>query len=151
MDAVALTGKDTTVLDSTVYNDFADGDCIVIDFANDIVEIKKGKNGNAIYSPNAQGELATATLRLIAGSTDDKRLNSRLAEFRNDSPAFVFIAGEFTKRVGDGQGNVTNITYSLEGGVIKKIPSTKENIEGDTEQAVSIWVIAFARGKRLVA
>jgi hypothetical protein len=151
MDAVALTGKDATVIDSRVFNDFADGDCIVIDFANNVVETKKGKNGNAIYASNAQGEVATATLRLIAGSSDDKYLNSRQAEFRNDSSAFVLMAGEFTKRVGDGKGNVTAITYSLEGGVIQKIPGAKENIEGDTEQAVSVWPIIFGAGKRIVS
>lgn len=149
--SVALTGNDAAVTDGQVFNDFADGDTVVIDFANNVVETKKGKNGNAIYAANAQGELATATYRLIAGSKDDKYMNSRLAEYRNDSAGFVLMAGEFTKRVGDGSGNVTNITYNLEGGVIQKIPGTKENIEGDTEQAVSIWVVAFARGKRTVA
>jgi hypothetical protein len=147
----ALTGNDAVVVDSRVFNDFAEGDTVVIDYANNVSELKKGKSGNAIFAANAQGEVATATLRLIAGSYDDKYMNSRLAEYRNDSAGFVLMAGEFTKRVGDGAGNISSIIHSLEGGMIQKIPGTKENIEGDTEQAVSVWVVVFARGQRLVA
>jgi hypothetical protein len=147
----ALTGNDAVVIDSRVFNDFAEGDTVVIDYANNVSELKKGKNGNAIFSANAQGEVATATLRIIAGSADDKYLNSRLAEYRNDPASFVLMNGEFTKRVGDGAGNILSIIHSLEGGMIQKVPVTKENIEGDTEQAVVIWSLIFSRGKRLIA
>ena len=147
----ALTGSDAVVIDSRVFADFADGDIVVIDYANNLLELKKGKNGNAIFAANAQGEVATATIRLIAGSADDKYMNSRLAEYRNDPAAFILMSAEFTKRAGDGSGNISAIIHSLEGGIIQKVPGTKENIEGDTDQAVSSWVVVFSRGKRLVA
>ena len=147
----ALTGNDATVIDARVFNDFAEGDTVVIDYANNVAELKKGKNGNAIFAANAQGEVATAVLRLIAGSSDDKYMNSRLAEYRNDSAGFFLMSGEFTKRVGDGAGNISSIIHNLEGGMIQKVPGSKENIEGDTEQAVSIWTVVFSRGKRTVA
>ena len=120
----ALTGSDAVVIDSRVFADFADGDIAVIDYANNISELKKGKNGNAIFAANAQGEVATVTLRLIAGSADDKYMNSRLAEYRNDPAAFVLFAGEFTKRAGDGAGNISAIIHSFEGGMVLKIPGT---------------------------
>jgi hypothetical protein len=52
------------------------------------------------------------------------------------------------KRIGDGTGNVTNDVYKVNGGVVQKIPVVKENVEGDTEQSVSIYLIMFANTER---
>lgn len=150
MGSVALTGKDTTILDTRILRDFADGDCINLDFPDNLVEGIVGKNGNVIYAYNATGQRATATLRLMLGSADDQYLNSRMREFINDSAAFVLIDAEFVKRVGDGAGNIKLITYRFNGGVVQKIPVAKENVAGDTVQAVAIYQIVFANGIRSI-
>jgi len=148
---VSLTGADTLILDGRVLADLADGDTAALEFANDLVGMKTGKNGNALYAKNATGQNGALTLRVIRGSADDKYLNSRMSEYIQDSAAFTLIEGEFVKRAGDGDGNVTNDKYKCDGGVIQKIPGAKENQEGDIEQSVTIWQIMFARVRRIMA
>ena len=150
MSSVALTGKDTVIVDSRILADQADGDCAVLEFPNNLVEAKLGKNGNAIYAFNASGKVVNATLRVMRGSADDKYLNSRLVEYTNDPAAFVLVAAEFIKRVGDGAGNITADTYQLKGGAFQKMPGAKENVNGDTEQAVSIYALTFANADRVM-
>jgi len=147
---VALTGKDTVIIDTRIMKDFATGDTVNMEFPNNLVEAKAGKNGNVIYAFNASGKLANVTLRVLRGSADDKYLASRMQEYINDSASFPLIAGEFIKRIGDGTGAVTNDVYVMKGGVIQKIPTVKENVEGDTEQAVSIYVIVFGNTDRVM-
>ena len=148
MSSVALTGKDTVIIDSRILADQVDGDCAVLEFPNNLVEAKLGKNGNAIYAFNASGKVVNVTLRVMRGSADDKYLNSRLVEYTNDPAAFVLVAAEFIKRVGDGAGNITADTYQLKGGAFQKMPGAKENVNGDTEQAVSIYALTFANADR---
>lgn len=151
--SVALTGKDTIAIGSTglalrIFADLADGDTAVLDFPNNLVEAKTGKNGNTIYAFNATGKVVTATIRLLRGSEDDKFLNGEMNRFLLDPPAYTFLGGSFIKRIGDGLGVVTNDNYTLSGGIVQKMPATKENVEGDTEQAVVIWQIIFANSDR---
>lgn len=147
--SMALTGKDTIIVDTVMLTDFADGDTASLEMPNNLAEYKAGKNGNVIIAYNAQGEVGTFTLRLLAGSKNDKYMSARQQEYINDSASFVPLAMEFIKRVGDGEGNVTNIVYQLAGGVIQKIPAGKENVEGDTVQAVSIYPI-IGKVKRIM-
>ena len=149
--SVALNGKDTVILDSKILQDLADGDTAVLDFPNDLAAVKKGKNGNMLFAFNSTGTTCNLTLRVVMGSDDDKYLNSRLQEYRNDPPSFILFKAELIKRVGNGSGEITNNTYKLSGGVITKIPGAKENVEGDTEQTVAIYTITFANTDRALA
>lgn len=153
MSGVSLTGKDTITLGARggaprILIDLADGDTGLLDFPNNLVEGKTGKNGNTIYAFNSTGVVSTLTLRVLRGSTDDKFLNSEQNLYKQDPASYVLLDGEIIKRVGDGIGNVTNDVYSIEGGIIQKMPIVKENVEGDTEQAVTIWIIMFANTDR---
>jgi|WetSurMetagenome_2_1015567.scaffolds.fasta_scaffold41308_2 hypothetical protein len=151
MASVALTGNDTTILNTRIMTDFAEGDCVNFEVPNNLVEVKPGKNGNAIYALNAAGAQINVTMRLIAGSADDKYMNSEMNTYKNDPPSYTLIAAEFVKRVGDGSGNITNIIYQLSGGVIQKSVPTKENVNGDTEQAVSVYTLVFTNSKRVLS
>lgn len=151
--SVALTGKDTIAIGARglaprILTDLADGDIGVLDFPNNLVEAKTGKNGNTIYVFNATGKIAIFTGRIIRGSADDKYFNAELNRYLQDQPGYTLIDGEFIKRIGDGEGNVTNDVYSMDGGIIQKMPAVKENAEGDTEQAIIIWQIVFANSNR---
>jgi hypothetical protein len=151
MSSVALTGKDTSIIDTArVLADQPDGDVVVLEFPDNLCEAKPGKNGNTIYAFNASGKRVNVTLRIMRGSADDKYLNSRLKEYLNDPAAFVLVEAEFVKRVGDGAGNITADTYQLKGGVFQKMPGAKENVSGDTEQAVSIYALSFANSDRAI-
>ena len=148
--SIALTGKDSVVLDGNwILADFANGDTANLEIPNDLAAVAVGKNGNAIYAYNAQGNMSTLTLRLLVGSRDDQRMNSRFYEYKNDPPSFSLIKGQVTKRTGDGQ-TVTPVVYTLSGGIITKLPVVKENVEGDVEQAVAVWAITFASTDRSI-
>lgn len=146
--SVSLTGKDTFVMNERVFADFADGDTVVIDLPNNLSEGKTGKNGNAIFAANSTGQNGTVTIRVIRGSPDDKYLTSRVNAYLNDSSAYVMDTMSFVKRTGDGSGSVTEDVYGGTGGIPQKIPATKENVEGDTEQAVAVHVFFFAGIRR---
>jgi len=114
------------------------------------VVAKKGKNGNTIYAVNESGKMAKATYRILSGSADDKFLNSLLREFENDPAAFTLLNAESTKRIGDGGGAITNVTYAMNGGLVKKQPGMKDNAEGDTEQAMVTWELIFGNAARSI-
>lgn len=144
MSINAITADDTLTVFDRVFSDFADAAASTIAFNNDLVGAKTGKNGNTIYTRNETGHNAILTLRLIRGSSDDRFLNRRLLQLEQDFPSFVLAEGEFVKRVGDGQGNVASDVYQLSGGIFQRKVDTQENVEGDTEQGVSVYTMFFA-------
>jgi len=151
--SVSLTGKDTIAIGSRgaaprIFADLADGDVGVLDFPNNLIEAKTGKNGNTIYAFNSTGKVVTLNVRVIRGSADDKYMNGEMNRYLQDQAGYTLIDGEIVKRIGDGEGNITNDVYSLDGGVVQKMPAVKENVEGDTEQAVTIWQVIFANSDR---
>ena len=163
MSIQALTGEDVIkltkkVIDdsgnaaftSTVLNDFADGDIGTIEFPNDISGVKTGKGGNSVFAFNATGLNAKMSIRIIRGSTDDKYIQTRLAEWIKDASLFTLITGELTKKVGDGSGKLTSDKYTLSGGTFQKLPEVKSNVEGDTDQAVVVYNLTFAKVVRTI-
>lgn len=150
MGSMALTGADSVILNDRIFKDFADGDTGKFSFPNKLVEAKPGKNGNVIFAFNAQGILSEAEIRVLRASSDDKFLNSQMNAYINDPAAYTPMTGEFIKRVGDGQGNVSNEVYQFAGGVVTNIPEARENVSGETEQAVTVWKITFANTSRSI-
>jgi hypothetical protein len=148
---MSLTGKDTIQIDNRILNDLADGDCVTVTFPNDIAQAKASKNGNIIYSLNNSGLMAEVTIRLIIGSSDDKFMNSRLAEFKNDAATFTLLTGVFSKRSGQGDGTLATIVYSMGGGVFKRQPEAKDNAEGNPDQGVVVYSLTFGNGGRAIA
>lgn len=148
MPTVSLTGNDTVNIGGLVLADLADGDFFTFTFPNEIAAVKTGKNGNSLYALNATGRQTEATLRVIRGSSDDKYLDSLLKEQLQDLSSFVLLLGQFVKRAGDGQGNVTNDSYFMGGGIFTHLVDGKSNAEGDTDQSVSIYRFKFANSDR---
>lgn len=143
MGSVSLTGADTINIDGRNINDLAEGDAVHLTFPNDLATVKASKNGNTIYAFNEMGRLVECTLRLLLGSADDKYLKSRLQAQRNDFSNFTLLAASFSKRVGDGAGNLSTVIYQCSGGIFKRQPEAKTSAEGDTEQSVAVWTINF--------
>lgn len=150
MATVAMSGSDTTIVNNRVLRDLADGECVLLEFPNDIAQVKIGKNGNAIYGLNETGKMAEITLRVIRASSDDKFLQNLLTQQQANFAGFPLMNGEFIKQVGDGQANVSNDTYITGGGVFSKSIPAKSNVEGDTEQSVSIYKIKYASAARVI-
>lgn len=150
MSAVALSGSDTINLNNRVLTDLADGNCIEMTFPNDIANVKTGKNGNSIYGLNESGKQCEVKLRVLRGSSDDKFLNGLLAQQQANFAGTVLLIGQFIKKIGDGQGNITSDTYIMGGGVFTKIPEAKTNVEGETEQSIAIYTIRFSNAPRVL-
>jgi hypothetical protein len=150
MSSVAMSGDDTAILNNHVFNDLADGDCIAITFPTEKANLKTGKNGNTIFGLNEGGKQCEMVLRVIRGSQDDKFLNQLSSDQDADFAGFVTMQGEFIKKVGDGAGNRTSDTYIVSGGVFNKNVEAKSNVEGDTEQSVSIYHLKFSKGTRVL-
>ncbi len=150
MSIVAMTGADTIKINNRLLSDLADGDCVTLEFPNETATVKTGKNGNSLYGLNESGRQADVTIRVVRGSPDDKFLNNLFAAQQNNFAGFVTMNGEFTKRVGDGQGNVTPDAYLASGGVFTKGVSAKSNVEGDSEQSVAVYTTKFALAPRVI-
>ena len=153
--SVALTGADTLSIGATagvlrILNDFADGDVANLDFQNNLVEMKTGKNGNIIYAFNSTGKNVTMLIRVLLASSDDKFLNAQMNEYLNDPASYTLLEGEFIKRTGDGLGNVNNVVYRVNGGIVQKFPNAKDNVEGDTESSVAIYQLIFGNTARSI-
>lgn len=150
MALVALTGEDTIMLFGRVFTGLADGDAVTVDFPNEKVAIKTGKNGNTVYVRNETGNNANVTLRVIRGSADDRFLNARKSEQDRDMASFALAAGQFVKRSGDGNGAVISEIYELEGGAFVSNIAGRDNVEGDTDAAVATYNMRFASAQRTI-
>lgn len=146
----SVTGQDTLTLFGRNIVELADNDSVMISFQNDMTSLSTGKNGNSIYAKNEQGKNADVTLRLILGGADDRFLQGKLRTAEQDFAAQELAEGQFTKRVGRGDGTVSRIVHTLEGGVFLRRIDTKENTSGDTEQAVAVYRMRFARVERSI-
>jgi len=146
--SVSLTGNDVVTLNGRVFHDFANGDVITLTFAAELVKVQASKNGNIVYGLNEDGKVSSLTLTLLAGSSDDRYINSLLAAQLQDLSGFTLIVGSFVKRVGDGAGNVTNVIYNTIGGIVKKFPEAKTNTTGDASQSVVKWELEFGSNTR---
>ena len=148
--SVTLSGSDTMVINNRVLADLGDADAATLDFPNDIASAKTGKNGNTIYGLNETGKLCDVTIRVLRGSADDKFLNGLMSNQNLNFAGFVLMTGEFIKKLGDGQGNITSDTYIMSGGIFKKRVNAKTNVEGDTEQSIAIYMMTFSNSPRVL-
>lgn len=148
MSTIALSGADTIMLNNRIFSDLADGEVVALTFPNDIAVVKTGKNGNSIYGLNESGKQCEVKIRVIRGSADDKFLNNLLAQQQANFDGTVLMIGQFVKKIGDGQGNVTSDTYIMSGGVFSKQVEAKSNVDGDSEQSVAIYTLKFSNSPR---
>lgn len=150
MASVSLSGNDTVSINNRVFADFAEGNIVELTFPNEIANVKTGKNGNSIYGFNATGKQCELKIRLIRGSSDDKFLNNLLTQQQASFATTILMDGQFIKKIGDGKGGVLSDTYVLGGGIFVKQVEGKSNVEGDSEQSVSIYSMKFSNSPRIL-
>lgn len=148
MADATLTGNDTVTINNRIFSDLADGDVVKLTFPNDVAQVKTGKNGNSIYALNETGKQCEVDIRLIRGSADDNFLNGLFAQQQANFAGFILMQGQFIKKLGDGQGNITSDTYVVSGGIFRKEPEATSNVEGNTDQSVVIWMFKFSNAPR---
>lgn len=150
MAIYALTGNDDLFINDVPINDLTDNSTVTITFPNEKVGISTGKNGNTVFATNEQGRNAQMELRVLAGSASDSFLNGLSIQMERDLPSTSLLNGSFSKRVGDGKGNVKRINYTLLGGVIRQNIDAQENLTGDTEQGTALYRLTFASAQRAI-
>lgn len=150
MSTIAMSGNDTIIINNRILTDLAEGDVADLTFPNDIAQVKTGKNGNSIYGLNNSGFQSDFKIRLIRGSNDDVFLNNLLNQQNLNFAGFVLMQGQFVKKLGDGQGNITSDTYITSGGVFTKQVEAKSNVEGDAGQSVAVYQIKFTNSPRSI-
>lgn len=134
----SYTNQDILKFGGRILSDFADGDVAYITYPNELHGMKVGKNGNAIAAHNEMGAVAEITLRVLKGSPDDKFLNSLVTAWKNRLDTFVPQNAEFTKVITVDNG-ITNDITTLGFIIPTRVPDVKDNTEGDTEQAVTVY------------
>lgn len=148
MSIYALTGNDNFILNDRVIKELTDGSTVELAYQNDRVGVSTGKNGNTVFADNRTGTNAVVTLRVVRGGRDDAFLNGLSIQQDRDLPSFPLMNGSFTKRIGDGTGNVRFDNYVLLGGAFQRFPDIQENLVGETEQATAVYTIIFAKVER---
>lgn len=151
MAAIALSGSDTISINNTVLTDLADGNCVELTFPNDIANVKTGKNGNSIYGLNESGKQCEVKVRVVRGGQSDKFLLNLLSQQQANFAGTVLMLGQFIKKVGDGTGAITSDIYILGGGIFTKIPEAKTNVEGETEQSITMYTMKFSNAPRVIS
>lgn len=150
MSVDVLTGTDTITINGRNITDLANNDVIVVEYPNEIAGLTTGKDGNTIFMDSPQGRNANVTLRLILGSEDDSFLSLLEDGQDNDFSSFALLTAKFTKRLGDGKGNIKKMTWDLDGGVFVKRQDGRDNTDLEAEQGVVIYNLRFARCKRTI-
>lgn len=141
--AISLTGGDTAQIDQQILATLADGNPFDITFPDDLGVVKVGKNGNTIFAKNESGRRANITLRVLLGGDDDKYLNSRMQQWISDPSTFELLTAMFIKRVGDGTGTIESKVYNCSNGIFRRQVPAKTSAEGDTDQSVAVYELAF--------
>jgi hypothetical protein len=150
MGTLSLAGSDTITIGGRLLADFGSGEVAKISYATELATVKTGKNGNTIFVQNASGFQASMEVKVIRGSADDKFLQSFLTAYRSDPVIYSVQNAELVKKLGDGAGKVTADTYVLTGGIPTKQVEAVVNVEGDTEQAISVYTWVFATSDRAI-
>lgn len=150
MATYVLTGSDDLFLNNRQFKDFSNNSTITITFPNEKISLSTGKNGNTILSENKQGENVQVELRIVAGSDDDIWLNGLNVQQSTDLPGFAMLNGSYSKRIGDGSGNVRRVNYALQGGFFRQNVNSQEKTAGDAEQGTAVYKLIFASGSRTI-
>ena len=139
-ESYRLTGDDTFIIWDRSITDLADGDVITIVSDNNIASSVVGKGGNIIIAKDEQGKKCTVTLRVLKGSSDDQFIQAYYKTYEIDSALFILGNGSFSKRLGDGSGNVVFDTRYLKAIHFTKPPyDATLNVNGGTDQAVTVY------------
>lgn len=146
----AYTGSDILEFQGKLITDVADGDVVTITYPNELMGMKTGKNGNSVAVHNEMGREADVVIRVIKGSPDDKRLNGYVTAWKNRLSTFEPLAATFTKVI-TVDGGIANEITTLRFGVPTKPVDTRENVEGDVEQAIAVYSFRFADSDRALA
>lgn len=148
----SYTSSDTIVAEDYegkwVLADFAGGTVAELSAPNDLSSTTTGYNGNSLGAHNEPGRQRECTLRLVKAGSDDKRLNKNYNLWKNRDSRFKPLKLSFTKNVAHEDGSITKDTVDCFFGLPSGQPTQANNVEGDTEQVVSVYMLRFGNSER---
>lgn len=145
-----VAGNDVLIINGVIITGHADGDAFKLEPQGPISQYKISKDGNSILALQNTGILCKLTVRLVRDCLDDRTLNGLLQSWIASPNTFVLLDATYVKSTGDGKGNVTDEVYSLSGGTFETIPSATTNMDGNTEQSVTVYTLWFRNDARLM-
>lgn len=131
-----------------VLSDFADGTVAELSAPNELSSMTTGYNGNSLGAHNEPGRQRELTLRIVKGSSDDKRINSNYNLWKNRDIRFKPLSMTFTKNVAHEDGSITNDKVTCYFGLPTGQPVQMSDMAGNTEQVVSVYTIRFGNSER---
>lgn len=148
----AYTAKDTIVCTdyqgSFILSDFADGTVAELSAPNELSATSTGYNGNSLGSHNEPGRQRELTIRLVKGSSDDKRFNKNYNLWKNRDLRFEPFTMTFTKNVAHSSEPVTVDTVECFFGLPAGQPTQMQDTAGNNEQVISVYTIRFGNSER---
>lgn len=143
MAILSLIGDDTIMFNNDILTCFSAGEVAKLSYTSDLATVKTGKNSNTIYAYNASGTQASFEIKVLKGSLDDDKLQGRLQTYRDNPVGYYVDTVILTKLYGDGKGVIRAEKYILEAGIPVKQVEATVNVEGDTDQAISVYTWIF--------
>ena len=133
MSTIQLLADSTTlVLNGRLFNDFIDGDALVLSAPNELASRNRSVRGLNIQK-RSDSDVKDLTFTLPKYSDDEIWMNSQL----NSRVPVVFKGSVKENYIKDGVEFVT--TYTLEDGTITTQPTdTRNNTDGNQEMAYTI-------------
>lgn len=148
----SYTATDTIVCEDYqgkwVLNDFAAGSVAELTAPNDLSSTTTGYTGNSLGAHNEPGRQRECSLRIVKGSSDDKRLNKNYNLWKDRNILFKPLKMSFTKNIAHEDGSITKDTVDCFFGLPAGQPSQVINTEGDTEQVISVFMLRFGNSER---
>ena len=131
-----------------ILSDLADGTVAELSAPNELSTTTTGYNGNSLGSHNEPGRQRECTLRVVKGSSDDKRFNKNYNLWKNRDMRFRPLKMTFTKNVAHEDGSVTRDTVECFFGLPSGQPVQMQDTAGNTEQVVSVYMLRFGNSER---
>lgn len=128
--------------------DFADGTVAQLTAPNELSNMTTGYNGNSLAAHNEPGRQRALALRLVKGSSDDKRFNLNYNLWKNHDIRYKPLEMEFTKQIAHSDGSITNDKVTCFFGNPGAQPEQTTDVAGNTDQVVSVYSIKFGNSER---
>lgn len=128
--------------------DFADGTVAQLTAPNELSNMTTGYNGNSLAAHNEPGRQRELALRLVKGSSDDKRFNLNYNLWKNRDIRYKPLEMEFTKQIAHSDGSITNDKVTCFFGNPGAQPEQTTDVAGNTDQVVSVYSIKFGNSER---
>jgi len=120
----------------------ANAAAISVAFPNQTGNLEVFKGG-ATFAIDVSASKADLKVRVIKGNDDDYFFNQKVSDILTKKATAKAMIATVIGNFGDGSGMVRKMTATLTFGFVNKRADFVNNVNGDTEQAISEYTINF--------